>query len=107
MRRYHFIDGATSARKRKPMPIDDELKEDLVLAIWQAITLVGDVRERSDEIEPLEIETVLEEAESLLIAVVSGAAQHQGEPLHRQRPSLRFWNATHEVPSRGASVIPF
>src|SRR5438132_8521993 len=112
MRRYHFIDGATSARKRKPMPIDDELKEDLVLSIWQAITLVGDVRERSDEIEPSELETVLAEAESLLVAVVSGAVQRPGEPISQQRHSLRFWKPAHDAPSggvpgRGSSVIPF
>ena len=53
------------------MPIDNEQKEDLVLRIWQAITLVGDVRERSDEIEPSELEFVLAEAESLLIDAVS------------------------------------
>jgi hypothetical protein len=60
------------------MPIDDEQEEGLVLSIWQAITLVGDVRERSDEIEPSELEFVLAEAESLLIGVVSEAAQHPG-----------------------------
>ncbi len=57
------------------MPIDNEQKEGLLLSIWQAITLVGDVRERSDEIEPLELEFVLAEAESLLIDAVSEAAR--------------------------------
>jgi hypothetical protein len=96
----------------KPMPIDDELKDDVVLSIWQAITLVGDVRERSDEIEPSELETVLAEAESLLVAVVSGAVQRPGEPISQQRRGLRFWKAAHDMPSgdvsrRGSHVIPF
>ena len=94
------------------MPIDDELKDDLVLSIWQAITLVGDVRERSDEIEPSELETVLAEAESLLVAVVSGAVQRPGEPISQQRRSLRFWKTAHDGPSgevlgRGSSVVSF
>src|SRR6266480_2974604 len=110
--RCHFIHGATPPENGKPMPVDEELNEDLVLSIWQAITLVGDVRERSDDIEPSELEAILAEAESLLIAVVSGAVQHQGEPPHQQRSSLRFWKATHDAPSRdvssrGSSVIPF
>ena len=52
------------------MPIDDEQKDGFLLNIWQAITLVGGVRERSDEIDPSELETVLTEAESLLIGAV-------------------------------------
>ena len=71
------------------MPIDDEQKDDLLLNIWQAITLVGDVRERSDEIDPSELETVLTEAESLLIGAVSEAAQRPGGPT-RHRRWLRF-----------------
>ncbi len=94
------------------MPIDDELKDDLVLSIWQAITLVGDVRERSDEIEPSELETALTEAESLLVAVVSGAVRRQGEPVSQQRRSLKFWKTAHDVPPgevsrHGSGVIPF
>src|SRR6516165_7515069 len=58
------------------MPIDDEQKDGFLLNIWQAITLVGGVRERFDEIDPSELETVLTEAESLLIgaAMISGAS---------------------------------
>ena len=43
------------------MPIDNEQNDGLVLNIWQAITLVSDVRERSDEIDTAELETVLAE----------------------------------------------
>ena len=60
------------------MPIDNEQKEGLLLNIWQAITLVGDVRERSDEIEPSELDFVLAEAELLLIDAVSEAARGPG-----------------------------
>jgi hypothetical protein len=94
------------------MPIDNEQKEGLLLSIWQAITLVGDVRERSDEIEPSELEFVLAEAESLLIDAVSEAAQGPGRPA-RPRRRLRFWKAARDTPSRhvswsaSTSVIPF
>ena len=94
------------------MPIDNEEKDSLLLSIWQAMTLVGDVRERSDEIEPSELETVLAEAESLLTDAVSEAARRPGRPT-RQRRGLRFWRATHDTPSRhvygsgSTSVIPF
>ena len=94
------------------MPNDNEQKEGLLLSIWQAITLVGDVRERSDEIEPSELEFVLAEAESLLIDAVSEAAQGPGRPA-RPRRLLRFWKAARDTPSRHVSwspstrVIPF
>jgi hypothetical protein len=94
------------------MPIDNEQKETLLLSIWQAITLVGDVRERSDEIKPSELEFVLAEAESLLIDAVSEAAQRPGR-LARPRRRLRFWRAAPDTPSRhvswsaSTSVIPF
>jgi|SRR5271163_723747 len=94
------------------MPIDNEQKDDLVLNIWQAITLVGDVRERFDEIDTSELETVLAEAESLLIGVVSEAAQRPGGLIRRRR-GLRFWKRAHDPPSRdvswnaATSVIPF
>ena len=55
--------------------MDSEQKEGLLLSIWQAITLVGEVRERSDEIASSELEAVLAEAESLLVGAVSEAAQ--------------------------------
>ena len=52
--------------------VDNEEKDHYLLSIWQAMTLVGDVRERSDEIEPSELEAILAQAESLLVAAVSG-----------------------------------
>ncbi len=94
------------------MPIDNEQEEGFLLSIWQAIILVGDVRERSDEIELPELETVLAEAESLLIGAVSEAARHSDEPTRRRR-GLMFWKAAHDMPSRPVSwskssgVIPF
>ena len=94
------------------MPCDNEQRDGFLLSIWQAITLVGDARERSDEIEPTELETVLEEAESLLIGAVSEAAQHPAKPA-RQRRGLRFWKATPDTPppdiswAGSTAVIPF
>jgi len=94
------------------MPSENEQKEGFLLSIWQAITLVGDARERSDEIEPSELETVLAEAETLLIAAVSEAAHN---PAKRAGPwrRLTFWRANPETRSRNVSsteataVIPF
>jgi hypothetical protein len=92
--------------------MDSEQKEGLLLSIWQAITLVGDVRERSEEIASSELETVLAEAEALLIGVVSEAAQRPGGST-RQRRGLRFWRAVHDSPSNhvsgsgSTSVVPF
>lgn len=94
------------------VPSDNGEKEGFLLSIWQAITLVGDVRERSDGIDPSELETVLAEAESLLIGAVSEAAQRPGGPTRHWR-GLRFWKPAHDTPSghvswSGAtSVIPF
>jgi hypothetical protein len=94
------------------MPIDNEQKDGILLNIWHAIALVGGVRERSDEIDSSELETVLSEAESLLIGAVSEAAQGRGGP-PRQRRALRFWKSARDTPSdhvswSGAtSVIPF
>jgi hypothetical protein len=94
------------------MPIDNEQKDNILLNIWQAIALVGGVRERSDEIDSSELETVLSEAESLLIGAVSEAAKRRGGPPRQQR-WLRFWKSAHDTPSdhvswSGAtSVIPF
>lgn len=93
------------------MPSDNEEKDGLLLSIWQAITLVGNVRERSDEIEPSELETVLAEAESLLTSAVSEAAHRTDAPT-RERRVLRFWKATPDTPSHrvswsgSTSVIP-
>jgi hypothetical protein len=97
---------------RVHVPSDNEQKDGFLLSIWQAIALVGDVRERSDEIDTSELETVLAEAESLLIAAVSEVAQRPGGPA-RQRHALRFWKPAHDTPSGHVSwsgltsVIPF
>src|SRR5215472_2995427 len=94
------------------MPSDNEHRDGILLNIWQVITLVGDVRRRSEEIDGSELETVLAEAESLLIAVVSEASQRLSGPT-RQGRGLRFWKTAHDAPfarvsSSGAtSVIPF
>jgi hypothetical protein len=94
------------------MTMDSEQKEGLLLNIWQVIALVGDVRERSDEIDPSELETVLAEAESLLIGAVSEAAQRP-DGSTRQRRGLKFWRAFHNNPSNhvsgsgSTSVVPF
>jgi hypothetical protein len=94
------------------MPSGKEQKDGFLLNIWQAITLVGDARERSDEIEPSELETVLAEAESLLIDAVSEAVQHPAKPA-RQWRWLKFWKAAADTPSPELSrsdstaVIPF
>src|SRR6516225_6205862 len=84
------------------VPSDNEQKDGLLLSIWQAIALVGDVRERSDEIDTSELETVLAEAESLLIVAVSEMAQSPGGPT-RQRRGLRFWKRNHDPPSGDVS----
>jgi hypothetical protein len=90
----------------------DEQRDGFLLSIWQAITLVGDARERSDEIEPSELETVLEEAESLLIGAVSEAAQHPAKPARRLR-GLKLWRAAPDTPpphvsgAGSTAVIPF
>jgi hypothetical protein len=94
------------------VPSDNEQKDGLLLSIWKAIALVGDVRERSDEIDTSELETVLAEAESLLIVAVSEMAQSPSGPT-RQRRGLRFWKRDHDPPSGDVSwsgvtsVIPF
>src|ERR1700739_387204 len=98
---------------RVHVPSDDEQKEGFLLSIWQAITLVGDVRERSDEIDTSELETMLAQAESLLIDAVSEVAQRPAGPTTRWRRGLRFWKPAHDTPSGGVSgsgvtsVIPF
>jgi hypothetical protein len=94
------------------MPSDNEQRNGVLLNIWQVITLVGDVRQRSDEIDGSELETVLAQAESLLIGVVSQASQRLGGPT-RQGRGLRFWKTAHDAPSArvsssgATSVIPF
>ena len=60
------------------MSFDGEERKRLVLSIWQAITLVGDARERLQEVEASELDASLAEVESLLIAAISDAAQHSG-----------------------------
>jgi hypothetical protein len=80
------------------MDMDSEQKEGILLSIWQAITLVGDARERSDEIASSELETVLAEAEALLIGAVSEAATRQRRGL---RLGKRFTTAR-PITFRGA-----
>ena len=53
------------------MSVENEQSDARLLSVWQAMTLLGEVRERSDEIEPSELEAILGEAESLLVAAVS------------------------------------
>jgi hypothetical protein len=94
------------------MPSGNEQTDGFLLNIWQAITLIGDARERSDEIEPSELETVLAEAESLLVDAVLEVVQHPTKPA-RQWRWLRFWKAAVESPSPELTwsdstvVIPF
>jgi len=94
------------------MPRDHEESDGVLLNIWQVITLVGDVRQRADEIDGSELEAVLADAEALLIDAVSEASQRLGGPT-RQRRGLRFWKTAYDttsarVSSSGAtSVIPF
>ena len=94
------------------MPSDNEQRDSVLLNIWQVITLVGDVRQRADEIDGSELEAVLADAEALLIDAVSEASQRLGGPT-RQRRGLRFWKTAYDttsarVSSSGAtSVIPF
>ena len=72
------------------MGADDNATENLVISAWQAIELVGDARERSDEIEPIDLEAVLAQAEEILFSVISGLARFDrrltGKP--RGEPSL-------------------
>ena len=92
--------------------MDSGQKQGFLLNIWEAITLVGDVRERSDEIAPSELESVLATAESLLIGAVSEVAQCP-EGSTRQRRGLWFWKAARNSPfehvskSGSTSVVPF
>src|SRR6516162_6826 len=93
------------------MRSDNEQRDGVLLNIWEVITLIGDVRQRSDEIDGSELETLLAEAESLLIGAVSEASQRLNGPT-RWRRGLRFWKTAHapsaHVSSSGAtSVIPF
>lgn len=101
------LNAATRATLGQCIPMDSEQREGLLLSIWQAITLVGEVRERSDEIAPSELETTLAEAELLLIGVVSEAVQRPDRAT-RQRRGLRFWKTVHDRPaSPVSSVVPF
>ena len=106
------IIGTTPAKSKAIHAMDSEQKQGFLLSIWQAITLVGDVRERSDEIASSELETVLAEAESLLISAVSEAARHP-DGSTGQRRGLWSWKAAHDTPSdhgsrsEATSIIPF
>ena len=89
------------------MPSDVEQRDGVLLNIWEVITLIGDVRQRSDEIDGSELETLLAEAESLLIGAVSEASQRLNGPT-RRRHGLRFWKTSHAPSAHvSSSVIPF
>jgi adenylate cyclase len=90
------------------MSIDNEPKDDLLLNIWQAIELVGEVRERSDELEPSELEAALADAEELLAAAVSRVARRQDGPTRHRRGQAAYDTPSRYASSSGtASVIPF
>ena len=89
------------------MRSDNEQRDGVLLNIWEVITLIGDVRQRSDEIDGSELETLLAEAESLLIGAVSEASQRLNGPT-RRRHGLRFWKTSHAPSAHvSSSVIPF
>ena len=86
------------------MGADDNPTEDLVINAWQAIELVGDARERSDEIEPTELEAVLAQAEEVLFSIISGLARFDLRLTGKLRgePSLEraFRHKSHAQTSR-------
>jgi len=86
------------------MGADDNPTEDLVINAWQAIELVGDARERSDEIEPTELEAVLAQAEEVLFSIISGLARFDRRLTGKLRgePSLEraFRHKSHAQTSR-------
>ena len=102
--KYHQIWPMTLHRPdwEELMSIDDQPKDDLLLWIWRAIELVGDVRERSDQLEQSELEATLAEADAWL--EMSGAKSY--EPfLHVERAELARLigdNATRERELREA-----
>jgi Cache domain len=77
------------------MGTDDDAAEDLVISTWQAIELVGDARERSDAIEPTELEAVLTQAEEVLFGIISGLAKFTGRPARQLRREPSFGRALH------------
>ena len=84
------------------MSVENERSDARLLSVWQAMTLLGDVRERSDEIEPSELEAILAEAESLLIAAVSrprpaSVIPFPGTTRPNVSSSLRSWETTGPV----------
>ena len=66
-----FADDAARLDGGELVSVENERSDARLLSVWQAMTLLGEVRERSDEIEPSELEAILGEAESLLVAAVS------------------------------------
>jgi len=66
-----FADDAARLEGGELVSVENERSDARLLSVWQAMTLLGEVRERSDEIEPSELEAILGEAESLLVAAVS------------------------------------
>src|SRR5215469_18645154 len=90
------------------MSIEDQPKDDLLLWIWRAIELVGDVRERSDDLEPSELEATLAEAEDLLTAAVSETVHGPHAPTRQRGEQAALDTLSPHVSSSGSmSVIPF
>jgi len=82
-------------------------EKDLILRIWQAVTLLGAARELSDSSEWSELDEILEQAETVLSAIIADAAR---SPL-RRRSRLRVVRGTHDKPrslvtGQGKCVIP-
>jgi Cache domain len=90
--------------------IDDDAnvpEQDLVLRIWQAVTLLGAARELSDSTEWSELDETLDQAETVLSAIIADAAR---SPLQRRRRQ-RVVRAAHHKPCslvsrRDACLIP-
>ena len=90
------------------MSIEDQPKDDLLLWIWRAIELVGDVRERSDELEPSELKATLAEAEEFLTAAVSEKVRGPHAPTGQGSEQADLDPVSTYVSSSGStSVIPF
>ncbi len=79
------------------MGLDDhpKLTEDLVLHIWEAITVIGNARGRSEEFGESGVEVVLVQAEAILLAIVSEVARCVGQSTRQPRRWARFGKAAH------------
>lgn len=77
------------------MGTDDDAAEDLVISTWQAIELVGEARERSDAIEPAELEAVLAQAEEVLFGIISALAKFAGRSARQLGREPSFGRALH------------